>query len=435
MKICIVGVGYVGLVTGVCLADFGLDVTCVDVDNNKINLLKNGQSPIYEPGIGEYLSRGIKNKKLTFTTDLDKALSLTEVVFIAVGTPSNEQGKAEMSSVFQVAKDIGKLASGDLVVAIKSTVPVGTNKKVDLIIKQEFIKRNCNFKVSVVSNPEFLREGKAIQDFTHPDKVVIGSNDEHAIATIKKLYKPIYIGETPYLICSIESAELVKYANNAFLATKISFMNEMANLCEQVGANIKDIEKALGKDGRISPKFLHAGPGFGGSCFPKDLKALVVTGDEFASPMTIINTVSKANIKQKKNVVNKLLKYFDNLDGKTICLLGLTFKPETDDIRQASAIVVISDLLEKNALVNVYDPKGNKSMKKVFPSINCFTTAKQAISESDALIILTEWNEFRNLDLTEVKSLLKGNIFYDSRNLYDKETVKENGFIYIGTGV
>lgn len=435
MKICIVGVGYVGLVTGVCLADFGLDVTCVDIETKKISLLKSGKSPIYEPGIGEYLARGIKNEKLFFTTDLSNALKLTKVVFIAVGTPNNQQGKVEMSAIFKVAKDIGQFASGNLVVAIKSTVPVGTNKKVNQIIKQELLKRNCSYEVSVVSNPEFLREGKAIQDFTHPDKVVIGSSDKKAIAVMKKLYKPIYIGETPYITCSIESAELIKYANNAFLATKISFMNEMANLCEKTGANIKDVERALGKDGRISKKFLHSGPGFGGSCFPKDLQAIVATGNEFKAPMTIINAVSLANKTQKKDVVYKLNKHIVQLDGKTICILGVTFKPETDDIRQASALIVIRDLLDKKAIVNIYDPKGNDSMKKVFPSINCFNTTKQAIKDADALIILTEWNEFRNLNLGAVKSLLNGNVFYDSRNIYDREVVEKYGFIYIGTGV
>jgi len=438
-RVAMFGTGYVGLVSGVCIADFGVNVICVDVNKEKIDGLNNGKIPIYEPGLDVFLERNIKAGRIQFTTDSKKAIEESDVLFIAVGTPPMENGEADMQYVYAVAKTIGEHMNGYKVIVDKSTVPVGTGQVVKKIIADKLKERGVEYEFDVVSNPEFLREGKALYDFTHPDRVVIGVESEEVAEIMKKVYRPLYINETPFIITNIETAEMIKYACNAFLATKITFINEIANLCEKVGANVQQVSKAMGRDGRISPKFLHAGPGFGGSCFPKDTKALVQIAENHGVHMSVVSSVIEANHRQKKMVTEKLEKVAGDLKGKTIGILGLAFKPETDDMRDAPSLTIIPDLVEKGANIRTYDPQAMDEAKKILDkyadNINYSKHAYDAAEDVDALIILTEWHEFRNMDLTLLKKIMKGNIFYDARNIYSRKDIEEKGFVFIGTGV
>lgn len=437
IKVAIFGTGYVGLVTGVCLSDFGLKVICVDVDEEKIKKLQAGEIPIYEPGLDVFLERNIQADRIQFSMEPKYAVENSDVVFIAVGTPPAENGEADMQYVYKVAQDIGQYINGYKVIVNKSTVPIGTGQKVKEIISSKLVERGKKIKFDVVSNPEFLREGKALQDFTHPDRIVLGVESEQAADIMKKVYRPLYLNETPFIITNIETAEMIKYASNSFLATKIAFINEISNLCEKVGANIQQVAKAMGRDGRISPKFLHAGPGFGGSCFPKDIRALAQIGDNYGVDLSIVKTVLKSNEYQKLRVVEKLKNALGDLKTKRIGILGLSFKPETDDIREAPAITVIKALLEEGAEMKAYDPQAMKEIKKyeISRSITLCKHAYDTAEGADALVIMTEWHEFRNMDLTLLKKIMKQPVFYDTRNIYVKKDMEEFGFRYIGTGV
>ncbi len=438
-KVAMFGTGYVGLVSGVCIADFGVKVICVDVNKEKIDGLNNGRIPIYEPGLDVFLERNIKAGRIQFTTDAKKAIEESNVLFIAVGTPPKENGEADMQYVYAVAETIGEHMNGYKVIVDKSTVPVGTGQVVKKIIADKLKERGVEYSFDVVSNPEFLREGKALYDFTHPDRVVIGVESEEVAEIMKKVYRPLYINETPFIITNIETAEMIKYASNAFLATKITFINEIANLCEKVGANVQQVSTAMGRDGRIGPKFLHAGPGFGGSCFPKDTKALVQVAEKHGVHMSVVSAVIEANQRQKKMVVKKLENIAGNLKGKTIGILGLAFKPETDDVRDAPALTIIADLIEKGANIRAYDPQAmeeaKKALKEYADGICYCKHAYDAAEDVDALIIVTEWHEFRNMDLTLLKKIMRGNIFYDTRNIYSRKDIEEKGFVFIGTGL
>ncbi|WP_094549475.1 UDP-glucose dehydrogenase family protein [Petroclostridium xylanilyticum] len=439
MRISVFGTGYVGLVSGVCFADFGSNVICVDVNKEKIDLLNSGGIPIYEPGLETFLERNRQNNRIEFTTDKQYAVENSEVIFIAVGTPPAANGEADLSYVYQVAADIGKYMNEYKVVVDKSTVPIGTGQQVKRIIREQLESRGVNYEFDVVSNPEFLREGKALQDFTHPDRVVLGVESEKAAEIMKKVYRPLYLNETPFIVTNIETAEMIKYACNAFLATKITFINEIANLCEKVGANVQQVAKAMGRDGRISPKFLHAGPGYGGSCFPKDTRALVEIGRKYGCRMSLVETTVEANERQKHLMVDKIKNQVGDLKGKTIGVLGLTFKPETDDMREAPSIAIINDLVAEGARIRAYDPEGMKEARKVFAdieeNIRYCKHAYDVAEGSDALVIVTEWHEFRNMDLVLLKKLLNKPLFFDLRNIYIKHEVEAMGFKYFGVGV
>lgn len=429
-KICVVGTGYVGLVAAVGLADFGNLVIGVDIDKSKIEKLKKGISPIYEPGIEEYLKRNLNSGRLTFSTDIDNAIQESEVIFIAVGTPPKENGEADLRYVFDVAETIAKNLNNYKVVVTKSTVPVGTNRKIKDYIKKLSGKNDFD----VISNPEFLREGKAVYDFFHPDRVVIGYESEKARKIMEDIYRSLYLIQTPFVWCNLETAEMIKYASNAFLATKITFINQIANLCEAVGADVHEVAKAMGMDGRISPKFLHPGPGYGGSCFPKDTKAIVEIGIKNNIDMSLIKEVINANEKQKERMVEKLEKYMD-LKDKKIGILGLAFKAETDDMRESPAIKIINKLLEKGAKITAHDPKAIENARKIFKDkIEYVDNEYKAMNDVDALMIITEWNEYRNIDLEKARKLMKGNIILDTRNVLDIKKVKALGFIYEGVG-
>jgi len=438
-KVAIFGTGYVGLVTGVCIADFGINVICVDIDKEKIDGLNNGKIPIYEPGLDVFLERNIRAERIQFTTDAKKAIEESNVLFIAVGTPPKENGEADMQYVYAVAETIGEYINGYKVIVDKSTVPIGTGQIIKKIISDKVKERGAEYRFDIVSNPEFLREGKALYDFTHPDRVVIGVESKEAAKIMKKVYRPLYLNETPFIITNIETAEMIKYASNAFLATKITFINEIANLCEKVGANVQQVAMAMGRDGRIGPKFLHAGPGFGGSCFPKDTKALVQIAEKHGVQMSVVNAVIEANEGQKKMVAEKLEKFAGDLKGKTIGILGLAFKPETDDVREAPALTIIADLIERGASIRAYDPQAmeeaKKALRKYADNITYCKHAYDTAESVDALVIVTEWHEFRNMDLTLLKKIMRGNIFYDARNIYSRKDIEEKGFVFIGTGV
>mgnify|MGYP000146678793 FL=1 len=437
--ICIIGTGYVGLVGGICLADFGNKVINVDIDEKKIHKLQNNKIPIYEPGLDVVFNRNVKDKRISFTTDIKKAINKSKVIFISVGTPEDGSGKADLQHVKKVAHTIGKNMNEYKVIVDKSTVPVGTGRQVEKIINEELEKRNKNFDFDVVSNPEFLREGKAVYDFTHPDRVVIGTESEKARKILKEVYRPLYLNDTPFVFTNIETAEMIKYASNSFLATKISFINEMANLCEEVGANVQTVAKAMGMDGRIGDKFLHAGPGYGGSCFPKDTKAIVQIAEENNTELKVIKAGIEANKIQKERMVKKIINKFDDLSDKTIGVLGLTFKPETDDMRESPSLTIIPELIEKGAFIRAYDPQGMEEAYKYFEDyyddILYCNNEYEVIKRADALVLLTEWNQFRRLDLEKIKRLLKRPIFFDFRNVYEKEEVEEKGINYYGVGI
>jgi len=438
MKISIIGSGYVGLVTGVCLADFGNNIICVDNDKEKINILNKGQLPIYEPGLKEIIERNRHYKRIEFTADIKYAVSHSEVIFITVGTPEKEDGNADLKYIFEVAKDIASHMNDYKVVVDKSTVPIGTGKKVKEIIQNILKDRKVNHKFDVVSNPEFLREGKALYDFMHPDRIVIGSESKKAIEIMKEVYRVLKLNDIPFIITNIETAEMIKYASNAFLALKISYVNEIANLCEKIGADIQVVTSAMGRDGRISPKFLHCGPGYGGSCFPKDTKALAKIGRENNSPITLIESTIKANQNQKLKMVEKIEKSMGNVEGKTIAILGLAFKPETDNIREAPSMVIIEELYQRGAKIKAFDPQAIEEARGKLKHLEGIVFCKdeyEAIEKADALVIITEWNQFRRLDFMKIKEIMKDNYIFDLRNIYSKEIIeKENGFRYFSVG-
>ena len=431
MHICIVGAGYVGLVTGACFSEFGVFVTCVDKDKNKIKSLNKGSLTFYEPGLEELVKKNLNQGLLNFTTDIGSAIKDSPVIFIAVGTPPRGNGSADLSYVEEVAKEIAKHINTYTVIVTKSTVPIGTNEKIRKIISEN-LKEEINF--DMVSNPEFLRQGSAIEDFMRPNRVVIGAKSQRAIAIMKDLYRPLYLIETPFLITNIETAELIKYASNSFLATKISFINELSILCEKVGADINVVAKGMGLDGRIGPKFLHTGPGFGGSCLPKDTKALIQIAKENDLNLEIAQAVIRVNDRQTNFVIEKIEGAFQKIYGKLFAILGLSFKPNTDDLREAPSIKIIQSLQEKGARIRAYDPAGMKNAKKIFSDIIYCTDAYDACKGADAVIIVTEWNQFRNLDMQRLLNLLKEPYFFDLRNIYEPQKMKSLGFKYFSLG-
>jgi UDPglucose 6-dehydrogenase len=441
VNIAVIGTGYVGLVSGACLADFGNTVTCVDNNSEKIETLKQGIIPIYEPGLDMVVDRNAKAGRLRFSTDLAGAVKQNQVTFIAVGTPPADDGGADLSAVEQVAREIGAAMESYLVVVDKSTVPIGTAKKVSRWIREELAKRSVDIPFDVVSNPEFLREGSAVQDFTHPDRVVIGSESDAARKIMKDIYRSLYLNETPYIETNLESAEMIKYASNAFLALKITFINEVANLCEKVGANVQDVAKAVGRDGRIGPKFLHPGPGYGGSCFPKDTQALAKIARDHDSPISLVETTIAANERQKMRMAEKIEEGFGgpgSLAGKTIAVLGLAFKQNTDDMRDSPSIVICEELVRRGARLRVWDPAAMKEALWRLGSIKekvFFASGEyDAMEGSSALAILTPWNQFRNLDLKKAKELLALPLFFDFRNIYDRKDVEASGMRYFSVG-
>ncbi len=438
MKITVIGTGYVGLVAGLCFSDFGHEVICLDIDGNKIKMLKEGKCPIYEPGAELLLQKNTNAGRIRFTTNSKEAVEFGELIFIGVGTPQSSTGEADLSYVFSAAKDIGKHINKYKVIIDKSTVPIGTAHRVKEIIRQEIIERKVEIDFDVASNPEFLREGKAINDFTNPDRIVIGVDSEKAETLLKKAYSSFTRSNKPLIVTSIVTAEMIKYASNAFLATKITFINEIANLCEAVGADVLEVAAAMGKDGRISPKFLHPGPGYGGSCFPKDTIAITSIARENNVKLDIVESVIRANQHQKELAARKILKRFPK--GATIALLGLAFKPETDDVREAPALEIIKILsAEGNYIFQVYDPQAMQGVKERelhgMDNISYCIDAYEACKNADCMAVVTEWYEFRNMDFEKLKDLLKNPIIFDFRNIYRRKDAEDMGFEYFGTGV
>ena len=432
MKVVMIGAGYVGLVSGTCFAEFGADVTCVDVVQEKIDALNKGVIPIYEPGLDALVQKNVDAGRLSFSSALADEVPSADIIFIAVGTPTRRgDGHADLTYVYEAATQIGKHLNGYTVIVNKSTVPVGTASQVSRLIGEA----NPNADYSVASNPEFLREGAAIGDFMRPDRVVLGVEDERAEAVLRELYRPITLIEAPILVTNWESAELTKYAANAFLATKISFINEVANLCESVGADVHDVAKGMGLDDRIGKKFLHPGPGYGGSCFPKDTLALIRIAQENDVPSRIVESVVEVNAAQKARMVKKIRNMLGDVSGKNIAVLGLTFKPETDDMRDSPSLSIIPPLLDKGAVIKAHDPKGFKEAKHELPdSVDYVESVFDAIQDADALVIMTEWNEYRSLDLAKVKQAMRGNAFIDLRNVYERDLVEAQGFVYDAVG-
>ncbi|MEL6359713.1 MAG: UDP-glucose/GDP-mannose dehydrogenase family protein [Pseudomonadota bacterium] len=432
MKVAIVGTGYVGLVSGACFADFGHDVICVDKDASKIERLERGEIPIFEPGLDALVAENVKAGRLSFTTDLAAATPGADAVFIAVGTPSRRgDGFADLSYVYAAAEEIAKSLEGYTVVVTKSTVPVGTGTEVAEIIR----KTRPDADFSVVSNPEFLREGAAIEDFKRPDRVVVGAEDERSQEVMRELYRPLYLNETPIVFTNRSTSELIKYAANAFLATKITFINEMADLCEKVGANVQEVAKGIGLDGRIGAKFLHAGPGYGGSCFPKDTLALVRTAQTVGAPTKIVEAVVEINDRRKRDMADRVIAACGgSVSGKTIAVLGLTFKPNTDDMRDSPSLDVIPALQNAGAKIRAFDPAGMEEAKPHFSSVEYCDGPYHAMDGADAAVLLTEWDEFRALDFNRIKGLLSAPVFVDLRNVYRPAQVRELGFTYVSIG-
>ena len=431
MHIAVIGTGYVGLVSGACFAEFGVEVTCVDIDADKVEKLNNGIIPIYEPGLDKIVIKNKADGRLHFTTDIKSAVENAQVVFLAVGTPPQADGTPDMSYYRQAAKDIADSINGYKVLVTKSTVPVGTGKWL-----RDFVAANLKTETEfgVASNPEFLREGAAIGDFMRPDRVVIGSNESRAIDVMKELYRPLYLIETPVVITSLEAAELIKYAANAFLATKITFINEVANLCDAIGCDVHDVARGIGMDNRIGRKFLHPGPGYGGSCFPKDTRALTTVADHFGVETRIVDAVIEANERQRDAMIPKIEKLVGDLSGKHIGVLGLSFKPETDDMRESPAVDIINALVKRGATVNAFDPVAMTEAKHYLPDIGYAIDEYDAIKGADALVIITEWNQFRALDMERVKALLKTPKIADLRNIYEPADMRALGFEYVGVG-
>jgi UDPglucose 6-dehydrogenase len=432
MRVTMIGSGYVGLVSGACFADFGHEVVCVDKDERKIEALLAGKMPIYEPGLDQLVSKNVAGGRLRFTTDLVDGVKDADAIFIAVGTPSRRgDGHADLSYVYAAAEEIAKALTGYTVIVTKSTVPVGTGDDVERIIREA----NPDADFAVVSNPEFLREGAAISDFKRPDRIVVGSEDPRAIEVMRGIYRPLYLNASPLLFMSRRGAELTKYAANAFLATKITFINEIADLCERVGADVQDVSRGIGLDGRIGSKFLHAGPGYGGSCFPKDTLALLKTSQDYDAPQRIIEAVVAVNDNRKRAMGRKVIQAMGgDVRGKTIAILGLTFKPNTDDMRDSPAIAVVQTLQDAGAQIRAYDPEGMEQARLVLDNITYCPGPYEALESADAVAIVTEWDAFRALDLARVKSLLKSPILVDLRNIYPRDEVEGFGFRYTGIG-
>ena len=432
MKIAVIGTGYVGLVSGACFAEFGLEVTCADIDQSKIDTLNGGQVPFYEPGLLEKIEHGRRENRISFTTDVGGAISGSQVVFIAVGTPANRDGSTNLSAIDSVASDIGEHLNSYKVIATKSTVPPRTGERIRSIIEERV---GSSGEFDVVSNPEFLREGSAIEDFMRPDRIVIGAESDRAVEIMKELYGPLYLIETPFVVTNVATAEMIKYASNAFLATKIMFINEIANLCEPVGADVHQVARAMGLDGRISSKFLHPGPGFGGSCFPKDVSSLVATAREHDYEFLIGEAALEANRRQRALMVQKIARAVGDLEGKRVAMLGLSFKPNTDDMRDSPTIDIVRGLVDGGAEVHAYDPAAMDNARHVFgDSIHYAAGTYEACHEADVVVIATEWNQFRNLDLERLRGMVRAPIMVDLRNVYRRRRVTEAGFEYHAVG-
>ena len=433
MHICVVGTGYVGLVTGACLADFGINVTCVDKDEEKIAKLLDGEIPIYEPGLDSLVEKNAKSGRLHFSTDLAPAIQQALAIFIAVGTPPKEDGSADLSYVVQVAEAIADNLNGYKVVVTKSTVPIGTGQLIEKIITE---RETAPHPFSVVSNPEFLREGSAIGDFMRPDRVVIGARDAQAVAIMKDIYSPLYLIETPFVITNVESSELIKYASNAFLATKITFINEVAELCDRLGADVHHVSRGMGLDNRIGPKFLHPGPGYGGSCFPKDTQAMSDIARKAGRPFEIVETVIEVNNRIKERAIGRVQEAIgEDFSGKTVAVLGLSFKPETDDMRDSSSIPLVTALVEGGATVKAFDPVAMENARGMLPeTVQYCGDSYDAAEGADCLVLATEWNQFRSLDMERIRSSLKQPVVVDLRNLYDPKRMKDQGFLYSSVG-
>lgn len=432
MHISVIGTGYVGLVTGACFAEFGVQVTCMDKDARRIALLEKGESPIYEPGLTELVRKGLSEGRLTFTTDLGQAVETGQAIFIAVGTPSRDDGSADLSFVEDVGRGIAARLTGYKVIVTKSTVPVGTGERLRELMTQH---APPSARFDIVSNPEFLREGSAVEDFMRPNRVVIGAESPQAESLMRDLYRPLYLIETPFVFTDVATAEMIKYASNTFLATKVSFINEVANLCERVGANVQVVAKAMGLDHRIGSKFLHAGPGYGGSCFPKDIAALIQTGRQAGCVMEIAEAAARANVKQRERMVEKIREALGgSVKGTTVAVLGLSFKPNTNDLRDAPALDIIGTLQEDGATVRAYDPAGMDDARALLPTVTLCANAYEATTGADAVILMTEWNQFRNLDLERIKCSLRQPIFLDLRNVYEPARMTALGFHYVSVG-
>ncbi len=436
MKVLIVGTGYVGLVTGTCFSETGLNVTCVDIDKEKVEGLRKGKVPIYEPGLEQMIRRNVEKGRLLFTTTLKESLVDADVLFIAVGTPPDENGSADLMHVLTVGREIGQLIDHYMVIVTKSTVPVGTAEKVRKVIREEITKRGADVEFDMASNPEFLKEGAAIQDFLKPDRIVIGIDSEKAKKTMERLYKPFVLNNHPIYFMNIPSSELTKYTANSMLATKISFMNDIANLCEILGADINMVRKGIGSDSRIGNKFIYPGAGYGGSCFPKDVQALIRTAAENKYPLRILQAVEDVNNSQKEVIFNKIMKHFNgNIKGKTFGLWGLSFKPQTNDMREAPSLVIIDKLLYEGAGVKAYDPAAIDETKRILgDKIEYATDQYEALIDTDAMVLITEWSEFRIPNFRVMEKLLKEKIIFDGRNIYDSKEMEENGFEYYGIG-
>ena len=432
MRVAMIGTGYVGLVSGACFADFGHIVTCVDKDASKIDRLQAGEIPIFEPGLDDLVAKNVKEERLFFTTEAKDAIAEADAVFIAVGTPSRRgDGHADLSYVYGAAKEIAELMDGFTVVVTKSTVPVGTGDEVEEIIRAA--RPDAEF--AVVSNPEFLREGAAIKDFKIPDRVVVGTDDTRAKEVMEELYRPLFLNQTPILFTARRTSELIKYAANAFLAVKITFINEMADLCEKVGANVQEVSRGIGLDGRIGKKFLNAGPGYGGSCFPKDTLALTKTANDYDSPVRIVDTVVEVNAARKKAMATKIIEAMGgDVSGKTIGVLGLAFKQNTDDMRDAPSLDIVPALISAGAAVKAYDPEAMEEASHLMDGIAYSDNAYDALEGADAMVIITEWDQFRALDLARVKDVLKGDVVVDLRNIYDPADMAKRGFTYTSVG-
>ena len=429
--IAIIGTGYVGLVSGSGISDFGHKVICADIAEEKIKMLQAGKMPIYEPGLDELVDRNVKAERLSFSTDVGKTIRDSEVIFISVSTPQSENGEADISAVKAVAKIIGKNLNERKVICTKSTVPIGTGKIVSEIINEN---KSTETEFEYVSNPEFLREGSAVKDFLWPDRVVIGAESEWAFEIMEDVYRSLYINETPIVHTTVETAELIKYASNAFLSLKISYINEISALCEKVGADVHVVAKAMGSDGRISPKFLHPGPGFGGSCFPKDTSALVSMAQNKNVPMRTIQAAIETNAHQKKRMVKKLQALTGDFSGLTIGILGLAFKSKTDDVRESASLEMVGSLLKAGAQVKAYDPEANTNFSEFYPQITYCKTWEEAVKDTDAVAVMTEWNEFRTMDAKTLKSLMKSPIILDTRNILSRKELQKNGFSFDNVG-
>jgi UDPglucose 6-dehydrogenase len=432
MNICVIGAGYAGLVTAACFAEFGLKVTCVDKETKKIEALRQGKVPFFEPGLEEMVQRNMAQGRLAFSEDLYQAVQNSLVIFICVGTPSKQDGSVDLSAVDEVAGQIGEALNGYKLVVTKSTVPVGTTRRVERIVRE---RSKGAYHFDVANNPEFLREGSAVEDFMRPNRVIVGAESDEARAILRDLYSPLYLIEAPFVITNIQTSEMIKYASNAFLATKISFINEMALLCDKLGADVYQVARAMGLDQRIGAKFLHPGPGFGGSCFPKDTRALAHSAREVGLELEIVEAVIRVNQRQREWAVAKIEEALGGLQEKSVALLGLTFKPNTDDIREAPALYIAQEILRRGGSLRAYDPVGMENASRVLDGQVVFCSdSYDAAQGSHALVIATEWNQFRNLDLDRMKQLLLQPVLVDLKNIYDPERVKDKGFVYYGVG-